>query len=109
MILKKPLPTRRREGTTGGSPTRSEAADHVCRCSAVRPDEPATAVLGTAPHQARRRFATHSRIYPSLRRGLSAGWDLRLSDHADIEHGVLPELPQYSVTKVCQGGYPPGP
>jgi hypothetical protein len=50
MILKKPLPTCRKEGTAGGGPTRSAAADHVCRRSAVRLDEPATAVLGTLNH-----------------------------------------------------------
>jgi hypothetical protein len=33
---------------------------------------------------------------------------LRLSDHANIEHGVLPELSQRSVAKVCQAGYPLG-
>jgi hypothetical protein len=34
---------------------------------------------------------------------------MRLSDHADIEHGVLPELPQCPVAKVCQAGHPLGP
>ena len=33
---------------------------------------------------------------------------LALSDHANIEHGVLPELSQRSAPKVCQAGYPLG-
>jgi Winged helix-turn helix len=55
------------------------------------------------------RLGTHSRIHLSLRRRLSAGWNLRLSDHVDIEYGVLPELPQCFVAKVCQAGNPVGP
>lgn len=30
---------------------------------------------------------------------------MRLSDHADIEYGVLPGLPRHPRAKVCQAGY----
>ena len=29
---------------------------------------------------------------------------MRLSDHADLEHGMLPVLPQRPVAKICQAG-----
>jgi transposase len=41
-------------------------------------------VLGTDRHQTRGRLPAHSRIHLFVRRGLSEGWDLRLSDHAEI-------------------------
>ena len=33
---------------------------------------------------------------------------LRLPDHADVEYGVLPDIPQRRVAKVCQAGHPVG-
>src|SRR3984893_19588345 len=50
-------------------------------------------MLGTDRHQARGRLPAHSRIHLFVRRGLSEGWDLRLSDHAEIGYGVLSGLP----------------
>ena len=61
---------------------------------------------GPDRHQARSRLPPHSRIHLFVRRGLSEGWDLCLSDHAEIGYGVLPGLPQRPVAKVCQAGYP---
>jgi len=33
---------------------------------------------------------------------------VRLPDHADVEYGVLPDIPQCPVAKVCQAGHPVG-
>src|ERR1700726_4308286 len=63
-------------------------------------------MLGTDRHQARGRLPAHSRIHLFVRRGLSEGWDLCLSDHAEIGYGVLSGLPHRPVAKVCQAGYP---
>src|ERR1700731_4714308 len=76
--------------------------------NAFRPHQPATAMLGTDRHQARGRLPAHSRIHLFVRRGLSEGWDLCLSDHAEIGYGVLSGLPPRPVAKVCQAGYPLG-
>src|ERR1700731_3324099 len=76
--------------------------------NAFRPHQPATAMLGTDRHQARGRLPAHSRIHLFVRRGLSEGWDLCLSDHAEIGYGVLSGLPHRPVAKVCQAGYPLG-
>src|ERR1700738_4564387 len=65
-------------------------------------------MLGTDRHQARGRLPAHSRIHLFVRRGLSEGWDMCLSDHAEIGYGVLSGLPQRPVAKVCQAGYPRG-
>src|ERR1700730_3062262 len=65
-------------------------------------------MLGTDRHQARGRLPAHSRIHLFVRRGLSEGWDLCLSDHAEIGYGVLSGLPHRTVAKVCQAGYPLG-
>src|ERR1700730_3367038 len=65
-------------------------------------------MLGTDRHQARGRLPAHSRIHLFVRRGLSEGWDLCLSDHAEIGYGVLSGLPHRPVAKVCQAGYPLG-
>ena len=65
-------------------------------------------MLGADRHPARGRLPAHSRIHLFVRGGLSKGRDLRLSDHADIEHGLLSGLPQRPVAKVCQARYPPG-
>src|ERR1700694_2459746 len=59
-------------------------------------------MLGTDRHQARSRLPAHSRIHLFIRRGLSEGWDLCLSDHAEIGYGLLSGLPQRPVAKVCQ-------
>jgi hypothetical protein len=66
-------------------------------------------VLGAAPHQAASGQPAHSRIHLFVWRRLAEGRDLRLSDHADIEHGMLPELPQRPVAKICQAAHPVGP
>src|ERR1700719_3894536 len=50
-------------------------------------------MLGTDRHQARGRLPAHSRIHLFVRRCLSEGWDLCLSDHAEIGYGVLSGLP----------------
>jgi hypothetical protein len=55
--------------------------------------------------QARGRCPAHSRIHLFVRRGLSEGRDLRLSDHADIEYDMLPGLPWRPLAKVCQAGH----
>src|SRR6266487_2650769 len=57
---------------------------------------------------ARRRLPAHPRIHLSVRRGLSQGRNLRLSDHADIEHRLLPGLPRSARTNICQAGCSPG-
>ena len=106
--FKKWLSTCCEESQAGGRQARPSLADPVRRSSAFRPDQPATAVLGPDRHQARSRLPAHSRIHLFVRRGLSEGWDLRLSDHAEIGYGVLPGLPQRPVAKVCQAGYPLG-
>ncbi|MGI8569422.1 MAG: transposase [Methylocella sp.] len=42
------------------------------------------------------------------RRGLSKGRDVRPSDHAGIEYGLLPGLSRCPAAKVCRAGYPLG-
>jgi len=48
---------------------------------------------GRHAHQATSGQPAHSRIHLFVWRRLAEGRDLRLSDHADIEHGMLPDLP----------------
>ena len=50
-------------------------------------------MLGPDRHQAGGRLPAHSRIHLFVRRGLSKGRDVCLSDHAEIGYGVLPGLP----------------
>ena len=73
--------------------------------SAVRPYQSATAVLGADRHQARGRLPAHPRIHLFVWCSLSEGRNLRLSDHADIEYGVLPGLPRRPLAKICQAGH----
>ena len=68
----------------------------------------ANAMLGLDRNQARSRLPAHSRLHLFVRRGLSEGRHLRLSDHADIEYRMLPGFPQRPRAKVRQAGYPLG-
>ena len=62
-------------------------------------------MLGPHRNEARGRLPAYPRIHLFVRRGLSEGRHLRLSDHADIEYSVLPGLPQRPVAEICQAGY----
>jgi transposase len=105
--FKKRLSPRGPAGTARGCPAWPPVAGDVCRWSAFWPDEPAAAVLGRpAGHPAASGLPAHSRIHLFVRCGLSAGWKLRLFDYADLEHELLPKLPQCLVAKICQAGYP---
>ena len=68
----------------------------------------APAVLGADRNAARGRSPAHSRIHLFVRRGLAQGRLLRLSNHADVEHRVLPGLPSSAGTKVRPAGHPAG-
>src|SRR5450759_3420869 len=57
---------------------------------------------------ARGRLPAHSRIHLLIRSGLPEGRNVRLSDHADVEYGMLPDIPQCPLPKICQAGYPLG-
>ena len=91
--FKKRLFSRREASARGRRKTRPSPADHVRRRSAVRPHQPATAVLGAGRHPAAGGFPAHSRIHLFVRRGRAQGRHLRLSDHADIEHRMLSGIP----------------
>jgi uncharacterized protein DUF892/DDE superfamily endonuclease len=54
-------------------------------------------MLGPHRNEARGRLPAYPRIHLFVRRGLSEGRHLRLSDHADIEYSMLPGLPQRSL------------
>jgi hypothetical protein len=78
--FKKRLSTRREEGSARSCPASPSAAGDVCRRSAFRSDEPAATVLGTAGRPAPSRFPTHSPIHLFVRRCLSTGRNMGLSD-----------------------------
>ena len=73
----------------------------ACCRSALWPHEPVAAVLGADRHAARSGRPTHPRIHLFVRCGLSKGWYLRLSDHADLEHSMLPGLSPHAGAQVC--------
>ena len=58
-------------------------------------------------HPARNGLTAHSRIHLVVRCSLPERRDVRLPDHADVEYGVLPDIPRLS-PKVCQAGHPVG-
>jgi transposase len=63
-------------------------------------------VLGADRNEARSGGPINPRIHLFVRRGLSQGWLLHVSDHADFEHDMLPGLPRCAGTKVRPTGYP---
>jgi hypothetical protein len=69
-------------------------------------DEPAAVVL--APRGIRPQVASQLiREYIYLYVQSSVGWNLHLFD-ADLEHDLLPKLPQCLVAKICEAGNPFG-
>ena len=59
-------------------------------------------MLGPHRNEARGRLPAYPRIHLFVRRGLSEGRHLRLSDHADIEYSVLPGLPQRPIAEIAR-------
>ena len=95
--FKKTLSSRCEASTAGKA--RSPAADHVRRRSPLRADEPAPSLLGSGRFPAQGGLPTHPRIHLFVWRGCSQGRHLRLSHHADIQHGVLPGVPRCAVAQ----------
>ena len=106
MPLKKPLsscceqsPPRRRQAG-------SQSAHHVRRRSAIWSHQSAPTVLGANRDQTGSGRPIDPRIHLFVRRRLPQGRTLHVSDHADFEHRLLPDLPRCAGTKVRSTGYP---
>ena len=65
-------------------------------------------MLGARRHQAQGRLPNSFANTSICTARSPQGWHLRLSDHADFEHGMLSDFPRRAVAQVCQAGYPAG-